>query len=149
MTRSGTPTTGRQRAAVTIAFLHLNAIGPAKGGGPERRPWVARLLGLDPKLGYVRTFVEGRRDHGVVGKHEGLFYAIETGTLYEVQRWRTRYKDERYFVRVDATGEIAGVPKATVDAILREAECTRDETIRQKLATLDPRHESVGSTSAS
>lgn len=134
---------------MTIAFLRLNAIGPAKGGGPERRPWVARLLGLDPKLGYGRLFVDGRRDHGVAGKQDCLFYALETGALYEVQRWRTRYKDERYFVRVDAAGEIAGVPKATVDAILREAECIRDETIRQKLATLDPHPESVASTSTS
>ncbi len=123
-----------------IALYGLDEIGPGRNWGPERRPWVAKLLGLDEKRSYDRQFVEGSRDYHDAdsrGRGTKLYFRLEPGSLYEVCRWRARYKDERFFVRVDATGEVVGIAKADVVKILQEAQCARDETIQRSLAALD------------
>lgn len=124
-----------------IALYGLEEWGPRKrGGGAERRPWIAQLLGLDTKRGYERRFVDGARDYTEAdrrGRGTKLYFQLEHGRLYEVNRWRSRYKEERFFVRVDGDGDVVGVAQDEVTRILEEAQCTRDEAIRQSLAALD------------
>jgi hypothetical protein len=124
-----------------IALYGLEEWGPhPRGRGPERRPWIAQLLGLDAKRGYERRFVNGSRDYTDAdrkGRGTKLYFQLEHGRLYEVNRWRTRAKEERFFVRVNDTGDVVGVAQDDVTRILEEAQCTRDEAIRQSLAALD------------
>jgi hypothetical protein len=124
---------------MTVAILGLDELC-ANNRSAERRPWVARITALDPKRGFERRFIDGSRDYRDTdkkGRGTKVYFTLEAGYLYEVNRWRARYKEERYFVRIAADGEIVGVRQEDVTRILEDAQCTRDERIRQSLAALD------------
>lgn len=134
-----------------IGILLLDEYAPTRSC-PERRPWVARLLGPSPRHTYERVFVDSQRDWREADKKgRGVkhCFTLEYGHLYEVCRWRKRDKSERYFVRVDPTGDLVGVRHEDVDRILTEAQCARDERIRQLLAEFDQLQANVSSASTS
>jgi hypothetical protein len=125
---------------MTAAILVLDEYAPT-GRGPARSPWVARLLGPDPKRNYERSFVEPSRDYHAAdkrGRGVKACFRIDAGNIYEVCRWKTRDKSERYFVTVNSIGEVVGVAHDDVDRILADAQRVRDEAIRALLAQLVP-----------
>ena len=90
------------------------------------RPWVARLICLDPRWTFRREFVNGIPDYTVARKSGGrgiwLYFALAPG-FYEVYRpvsWNER-RDERFFIRVDEQGEITTMDKQEVIECLKNA----------------------------
>jgi hypothetical protein len=116
-------------------------MGPGRRGGPERKPWVARITGLHDKLGFERTFLESSNDYRDAckkGRGVVLYFRLERGCLYQVCRWRTRDKEDRYFVAVDREGLPMGVSAEAAKTILRSADESRNQEIRRCLELLEP-----------
>lgn len=68
-----------------------------------RKPWVARIVGLDPKFGLARQFVKGEKcylEANAVGSR-GVFmhYELENG-IYDVHDLVSWSRSRRYFLRV-------------------------------------------------
>lgn len=85
-----------------------------------RRPWVARITGLDSRYGLAREFVRGTRDYSeansVGSRGLYLYYALADG-IYEVRELISWQRDRRYFVRSEA-GDIIEISRDDVDAWL-------------------------------
>ena len=86
----------------------------SRGG---RRPWVARLTGLDARFGFRRDFLKGIRDYSFGKEHHTrgvyLYFFLPPG-LYETQRPISWKYNERQFIRVDNQGEIHEISKDEV-----------------------------------
>jgi hypothetical protein len=83
---------------------------------PELKPWVARILGPDPKYGFKREFIHGQRDYtfsNSVGSRGIYEYFALTPGIYEVNERLTWKRARRYFVRVEGT-EITEISKDEV-----------------------------------
>lgn len=96
-----------------------------KLGGVARKtlkPWVARIVGRDSHYGYQRTFLRAKRDYTDSNRRGTrgvmLWYTLDHGHYYEVCEWFNTAVTERYFVRVDDTGEVVRVPQEEVDTWL-------------------------------
>jgi hypothetical protein len=89
-------------------------------------PWAARLLGIDPRWGFRREFVNGIRDytHGQEHHSRGvwLYFFLEPG-LYETYRPISWRHDERKFWHVSIEGELSEIDKEKM------AQCLRDDTL--------------------
>lgn len=73
---------------------------------PGRRPWVARVTGLDDRHGLAREFERGLRDYreanGTGSRGVWLTFVLRPGVLYEVQELVSWQNERRYFCRVVA-----------------------------------------------
>ena len=84
-----------------------DGLGSRLVGAPSRRPWVAQIIGRDPKYGYARKFVAGKTDYahanGAGTRGVYLWFVIDPG-VYEVSvstSWKSR---DRYFLTVEEDG---------------------------------------------
>lgn len=90
------------------------------GWASRPRPWVARITGQDRQFGLAREFVKGVWDYThASGKFGGrgiyIYWALPPG-VYEMYRpvsWNER-SDERFFFRVDDSGEIQPITRDEV-----------------------------------
>jgi len=90
---------------------------------PRLKPWVARILGPDPKYGLKREFIYGQRDYtfaNSVGSRGIYEYFALTPGVYEVNERLTWKKARRYFIRVEGT-EISEINKDEVLECLKSA----------------------------
>lgn len=85
---------------------------------PARRPWVARLNGLDRSYGFARTFLHGNRDYreaNALGSR-GIWvtFVLHTGYVYEVQELLSWRDERRFFCRVDPAGKVVEMTRDEV-----------------------------------
>lgn len=77
-----------------------------KYGQKKFRPWVARIVGLDPQYGLAREFIVGMRDYSLANSigSRGVFeyFALSDG-IYEVNECIKLGYSRRYFIRVQNT----------------------------------------------
>lgn len=87
---------------------------------PPRRPWVARIVGSDPRFKYQREFIKGTKDYSEASGtgNRGVYYwfTLENG-IYEVHSHASWKHQRRYFVRV-IDSEITEIKKEEVDECL-------------------------------
>ncbi len=71
---------------------------------PENRvPWVAKILGRDPKYGLGREFVHGNKWFGEASANwnRGVYLHYDLGDgIYEVHELVSWRRSRRYFIRV-------------------------------------------------
>lgn len=98
----------------------------ARGSGAEdrylrqerywKRPWVARIVGVDQEFGFEREFVIGFRDYahstGAMGITKSFF--LDDG-YYEVKEIVSAKRERRYFAKV-ANGDLVEVTRSEVEA---------------------------------
>jgi len=74
-------------------------------GRDKSRPWVARLIGLDPWYGFQREFVKPQQKdysqaNSIGSRGVFVYYTLEPG-IYEVNKRETWSRVRRYFIQVD------------------------------------------------
>ena len=73
---------------------------------PNRRPWCARLLGLDATYVYQREFLRPRRDYTEANSKGSrgiyLYFNLYEGEVYEVHELVSWSRDRRYFASASA-----------------------------------------------
>lgn len=88
-----------------------------------KRPWVARIVGPDPKFGLEREFLTSYRDYanstGEMGITKSFF--LEDG-YYEIKEIVSAKHDRRYFARV-SDGAFVEVDKTEIDAFIQGTVC--------------------------
>lgn len=92
------------------------------GRGETGRPWVARLLGHDPKYRYKREFVNGLVDYSTARfrrslRHCRIYWTLPEG-VYEVNEPLDPRDRGRYFIRV-ANGDYDVITREEVDECLK------------------------------
>lgn len=74
-------------------------------GRDKTRPWIARLIGLDPQYGFKREFIKAQqKDYGranSIGSRGVFLYFVLPSGLYEVHERPTWKRTRRYFIRVE------------------------------------------------
>lgn len=91
---------------------------------PYRQPWVAEITGTDPRFGFARKFLSGRKDYseansiGSRGVH--LYYELTPG-VYEVNDLVSWSRTRRYFCRVGEDGSRQEIPEAEVRRCLEQS----------------------------
>lgn len=77
---------------------------------PGRRPWVARIAGVNQNGKLIRKFVEPNKDYRDAKKSgdRGVYctFVLRAGNVYEVHELLTWAKRRRYFCFVDSTGDL-------------------------------------------
>lgn len=88
---------------------------------PGRRPWVARITGLDDRHGLAREFERGLRDYrqadSTGSRGVWLTFVLRPGTVYEVHELVSWQRERRYFCRVEA-GRVVEITREAVLARL-------------------------------
>lgn len=104
-----------QDARLALMAGVIDQVIPGMSGGliglsRPRKPWVAQILGKDPRYGLARRFLpanwQRQRANGNGSRGVELWFVLESGRLYEVNApvsWRST---ERYFCTVADTGKI-------------------------------------------
>ncbi len=73
---------------------------------PGRRPWVARITGLDSRHGLAREFLRPLKDYrdanSTGSRGVWLTFVLRAGALYEVHELLSWQRDRRYFCHVEA-----------------------------------------------
>lgn len=81
--------------------------------------WCAKILGRDAKWGWQREFVKGYADYsesnGKGSRGVYIIYTLDAGCVYEVKSPVAWGNTERYFCRVNETGEIIRIPETEVE----------------------------------
>ena len=84
----------------------------------SRRPWVAEIMGTDPRYGLRREFLDAntsyRHANGCGSRGTKLWFVLESGKYYEVKEQTSWRSSERYFCRVSASGDIIRAIKEEV-----------------------------------
>lgn len=80
----------------------------------DKRPWVARIVGVRPRFGFARQFVRPRRDYSksekrMSGKIAGIVdcFLLEAGwvcEIFEPGPGGRKHPDRRFFARVKQGG---------------------------------------------
>lgn len=88
-----------------------------------RRPWVAKLTGLDDTYGFDREFVEAKVDY-IDANAKGtrgvkLWYLLGQGAPYEVCEWVSKNRSKRYFVKIDDGGSLVECTRQEVETWLK------------------------------
>jgi hypothetical protein len=93
------------------------------GDGPGSNPWLAEIVGHDPKYEYRRAFLPARRDYldsnskgtrGVMHR-----WVLSPNAVYEAYTPISWGKSRRFFLRVTADGGTEEITREQVDARLR------------------------------
>lgn len=73
--------------------------------GPSRRPWVARITGLEQDGRLKREFLDGQKDfseaNGIGSRGVYYYYHLHPGAVYEVRELINWTRERRYFCRVE------------------------------------------------
>lgn len=81
---------------------------------PSTKPWVAKIIGLSKKYGFVREFLHGKKDlaksSGSGNRGVYLRFVVDSGVLYEVKRRTSWRSSERFFFVFD-NGEMTKLTK--------------------------------------
>lgn len=104
--------------AVLMYGSILSEVVRGRGGVP----WVARLLGFDPKYTFQREFIKGVWDYTCVKKsnrHRGkyIYWAVPPG-FYEVY---DAGETKRYFCQIAESGDVIEISKDEVIECLKNA----------------------------
>lgn len=86
-----------------------------------RRPWVARIPGLDPRFDLDRRFQRSKVDYSEADKKgRGIkhWFVLRPG-VYEIYEPLPRLQERRYFARVQEDGTILEIPKEVAMADLQ------------------------------
>jgi len=82
-----------------------------------QRPWVARIIGIDPHYRYQREFLQPSKDYSeansVGSRGVFLYYWLDDGAVYEVKEQYTWRKWRRYFCQV-RDGQIVRIEEEDV-----------------------------------
>lgn len=74
------------------------------------RPWVAKLTGLFASGKFQHDFLRGNKDYTEANSKgsRGIYFwfTLESGNYYEVNDLQTWKRTERYFCKVNESGEI-------------------------------------------
>lgn len=101
-----------------ISAYALGAIFLGERPASSKRPWCARINGLDDKWGYKREFMRGTYDYtrtnNAGSRGTRIFYHLPPG-VYEICRDVTWQRYERFFFRVEASGDWDEISKEKVD----------------------------------
>ena len=107
-----------------MAYMSLGIILLGEKPDIYKRPWVARIDGLDPTWGFKREFMRGTYDYTRTNNRASrgthLYYAVPPG-LYEVCRNVTWRRWERFFCRVDEDGGVHTISREEVEQCLKNA----------------------------
>ena len=90
-----------------------------------RRPWVAKIIGEDPKYKYKRSFIRHRVSFEEASKsgNRGVyfFYDLSPGHIYEVHQLVSNKNSCRYFCRVEDS-ELIDLTEEEVKTWLRKSD---------------------------
>jgi hypothetical protein len=96
-------------------------------GKCHRRPWVAEIIGIDPRYRFARNFVECQIDYsqanGKGSRGVFLYFFVEVGRVYEVFRnigWR---RTAREYLLIESDGERSLSEAKVVDWLARVQKC--------------------------
>lgn len=102
----------------------MPGLGDKVLGDIKQRHWCARLTGLDPKYGFRREFVKGRKDYAnansVGSRGVMVWYILDPG-VYEVSSPETWKRTRRYFLRVNYDGTTEEISREEVEQCLKPA----------------------------
>jgi len=70
-------------------------------GGASLGPWVAEIVGLEPRWGFRRVFLRGRKDYSrsnsIGSRGVYVYYELHEGAIYDIhERTSWRSVDRRY-----------------------------------------------------
>ncbi len=103
----------RTERTVTVRLAHYVSNG---------RDWVAELVGVDPKYGFKREFLDCEKDWSSSGKTGNSFYELENGKVYEINE---PYKG-RWIVKVE-DGKLVDMTKEEAKQYFQEKEQKEEE----------------------
>ena len=87
-------------------------------GGMPNQSWVAEIKGEHPKYKYDREFLRSKKDYTNTNSNgsRGIFawYVLESGKCYEIKAQTSWRNIDRYFAKVDETGDIVKVDEDEV-----------------------------------
>lgn len=96
-----------------------DGIGEALFGRPPIYVWVAEIIGPHPKYRYGRRFLRGKKDysHSNSTGSRGVcaWYILESGKYYDVSERVSWKRVDRYFIRVNNSGDIVRVEDEEVE----------------------------------
>jgi hypothetical protein len=86
--------------------------------GTRQSYWVAEIVGPSERYELERHFLRGKRDYSransVGSRGVWIYYLLESGRVYEVQRRVTWGTSERFFCRVNTDGAIERITRKEV-----------------------------------
>lgn len=90
----------------------------------DRRPWLAEIIGYDPKYGYERQFLKSQVDwRGATGRKGPMHGAVHCWTLrldrvYEAWQPDGYSREHRSYLRATPDGDVTEITREEVDAWL-------------------------------
>lgn len=94
------------------------------GNARMRKPWVARIVGRDPKYGFRREFLpanwQRKRANSTHSRGVELWFVLESSNVYEVKSPTSWRNSDRYFCTVDERGAIVRVSECWIDQWLKD-----------------------------
>ena len=94
-------------------------LGAATFGYIPKNYWVAEIMGKDPKYKYRRIFLRGKKDytHSNSQGSRGIYiwYTLESGRVYEVNKPVSWKHNLRYFCRVDENGDVIKIDQEEIE----------------------------------
>lgn len=89
------------------------------GHARPRMPWVAEIVGRDPKFRYSRKFLKAnwqrKRSNGNGSRGVELWFTLESGKVYEVKSPQTWKHTDHYFCTVSEDGDVIRISEYEVD----------------------------------
>lgn len=89
---------------------------------PGRRPWVARITGLDERYGLAREFLKPLRDYrdsnSTCSRGVMLVFQLEEGSYFEVNELLSWKRERRYFCRSEGGSTVEVQESAVRTAML-------------------------------
>ena len=111
------------RAAIKLEHIGANTDAMGRLFGYYNGPWVAEIVGGDPRYKYLRLFLRPNvnyRDANSVGSR-GVYnwYMLEYGKCYQVHERTSWRSSDRYFCTVDKFGDVTRLDEGEVRAWLK------------------------------
>lgn len=90
--------------------------------GTRRKPWIAKILGIDDKYKYKREFLKHQEDYSHAGREMTRdvywYFHLQPDTIYEIFIHKNWQKDERYFAVV-TNGKLIKIPEENIQRWLK------------------------------
>jgi hypothetical protein len=108
-----------------VADQVQEGLGSSVFGGSIRTPWVAEITGFHEKYKFNRKFLNGNKSYkssnsdGSRGVY--IWYILESGRIYEIKKYISWKKSERYFVKISSGGDLVKVTEEAVTKWLKQA----------------------------
>ena len=93
------------------------------GNARPRKPWVARIVGRDPKYGWTREFLRAnwqrKRANSTHSRGVELWFVLDSGNVYEVKSPTSWRSSDRYFCIVNGEGDIQRIAESVIEQWLK------------------------------